>query len=126
MATLTQDTYDMGASLVFREVWSNGTQTGDPPAGYVATDGGGTVVRQRPLTADETAQLADLDTANLHDGNETTLHGKIAAALAANKTYLALGSPTAAQNTAEIRLLARAWNALALIVTNQLDNTSGT
>ena len=40
------------------------------------------------------------------------LHAKVRAALSANATYLALASPTAAQNTAQIRRLTRQINAL--------------
>lgn len=40
------------------------------------------------------------------------LHGKARAALDANRTYLALANPTAAQNTAQVRRLTRQVNAL--------------
>ena len=53
--------------------------------------------------------------------NEFTLRDRAAAALDANKTYLALSSPTAAQNLAQIRLLTRECSALIRLALRALD-----
>lgn len=58
--------------------------------------------------------------------NEKALLDKIGTALSNNATYLALASPTAAQNTAQIRALTRQVNALLRLVGRQLNDTSGT
>lgn len=58
--------------------------------------------------------------------NRRTVEGRARAALAANATYLALGSPTNAQNLAQIRLLTRECSALIRLMLNELDTTDGT
>lgn len=55
--------------------------------------------------------------------NAATLRARAANALAANKTYLARATPTAAQNTAQIRVLTQECDALIRLVLNKLDAT---
>lgn len=126
MASQEHDTVDVNDVLQLREVWSNGTQTGDPPAGYTATNGAGHVIRQRPLTADETARLAALDVTNTADTNQATIHSRLSAAVTANNAYLALNTPTAAQTAAQVARVTRECTAFAKLLLNQLADTSGT
>lgn len=59
----------------------------------------------------------------IREGNRATLAERAAAALDANRTYLALTSPTNAQNLAQIRLLTRECTALIRLLLNRLDGT---
>ncbi len=54
------------------------------------------------------------------------IEAKAEQALAANATYLALTTPTVAQNTVQIRLLTRECNALIRLLLGQFDDTEGT
>lgn len=58
--------------------------------------------------------------------NRQDIAAKAQAALDANATYLALGSPTAAQTTAQVKLLTRECNALIRLCLQQFDTTTGT
>ncbi len=58
--------------------------------------------------------------------NADALRDKATAALAANATYLALPSPTNAQNLAQIRALTREANALVRLLLGSLDSLDGT
>lgn len=51
---------------------------------------------------------------------------RMAAAFATNTTYLGRGSPTVAQNTAQIQALTRQVNALLRLALGQLNDTSDT
>jgi len=58
--------------------------------------------------------------------NKRSLESKANTALTSNTTYLALASPTTAQNTAQIKSLTRQNNALIRLLLKKLDTTSGT
>lgn len=58
--------------------------------------------------------------------NEPALEAKAVQALGINQAYLALASPTNAQNVAQIRALTRQTNALIRLLLNLVDDTAGT
>ena len=59
--------------------------------------------------------------------NRATVESKLRAAVGPNATYLALGTPTAAQNTAQVRSLTRQVNALLrLQLPDLLNDMTGT
>jgi hypothetical protein len=58
--------------------------------------------------------------------NDRTLRDKAATGLTTNTTYLALGSPTNAQNLAQIRALTRQMNGVIRLTLGTLDDVSGT
>lgn len=93
---------------------------------YTSWDQQGSQTTQRPLTAQESAQLAAQDAASVADGNRAALQQRAQAALTANATYLGLASPTAAQTTAQAQRLTKQCNALIRLLLNQLDDVSGT
>lgn len=117
---------------ILREQWSNGTQAGDPAAGYTAWDANGTVTTQRALTTEEAASLAALDTVATQGSNQSALINKAQTAITANGTYIALTNPTAAQTTAQVKMLTRENTAIiklllkSLGVDGTLDDTNGT
>lgn len=92
------------------------TQAAPKTVTFYGTDDG---TGQAALTT-ATGQFVD------REANKATLLAKLPAALTANATYLALASPTVAQNTAQTQRLTREWNALARIVAGLVDDTSGT
>jgi hypothetical protein len=111
-----------GAALL--EQTSNGTQPGDPPAGYTAWDTNGTVLVQRPLTAGESADLAALDAAATASANEATLRSRAQQAITNNTTYLGITTPSNAQVVAQVAALTRQNNAIIRLVIGQLDATT--
>jgi hypothetical protein len=103
---------------------SNGTQPGDPPAGYTAWDTNGTVLVQRPLTAGESADLAALDAAATASANEATLRSRAQQAITNNTTYLGITGPSNAQVVAQVAALTKQNAALIRLVIGQLDATT--
>lgn len=58
------------------------------------------------------------------DGNAATLRNRAQTALAANATFLALASPTAAQVATQTKALTRQVNALIRLAVNALDSVA--
>ena len=93
----------------------------------------GTVLSTRSIAAELAADAAFHAAGLLREQadaalatNEKTLRDKATTALTANATYLALASPSTAQNTAQIKSLTRQVNAVIRLVNNALDSTAGT
>lgn len=86
----------------------------------------GTMIETRPYTATETERAAEEARERVRIGNRSTIEQRARAALAANATYLAIASPTNAQNLAQIRLLTRECSALIRLALNELDTNDGT
>jgi hypothetical protein len=55
--------------------------------------------------------------------NESTIRQQAASALAGNRTFLAIASPTGAQVTAQVKALTRQSNGVIRLVLGQLDST---
>lgn len=58
--------------------------------------------------------------------NLPTLQSRAQAALTANATYLAIASPTVAQNTAQTQRLTKECSAVIRLLLGLLDDTTGT
>lgn len=71
-------------------------------------------------TAEATARKAITDAL---DGNRATLTERASTALAGNRDFLALASPTQAQTLAQVKALTRQNTALIRLLTNALDAT---
>jgi hypothetical protein len=70
------------------------------------------------VAAEQAAQAAAME-----EGNEATIRQQAANALATNRTFLALSSPTNAQTLAEVKALARQMNGVVRLLINQFDGT---
>ena len=57
------------------------------------------------------------------DTNADTLRSQALDALAANRTYIAIASPSAAQNTAQAKALTRQMNGVIRLLLGRLDGT---
>lgn len=87
----------------------------------------GRVRRYRVL--DDAGQQIGVDeewTPTAEEVNAQTLRSRAAAALSANATFLALGSPTNAQVLTQVQRLTRECSALIRLAMNLLDTTDGT
>lgn len=113
---------------VLVERWSNGTTPGSDPTGYYS---GAPVTFQRPLTSDEAAFLAALDSSQTQAANQATLQAKAQSALTANATFLAQTKPAtaavqASQAYDQAVTLTRECSALIRLALNLLDSVNGT
>jgi hypothetical protein len=86
-------------------------------------DAGGAQTSQRAYTAAEIADRAARAAAETARTNRTTIEAQVAAAITANKAYVALASPTNAQTTAQVKALSRQVNGVMRLLTGQLDAT---
>jgi hypothetical protein len=74
-----------------------------------------------------TRRVVDRDPSEfLPEQNRLVIQDRATQALTANATYLALASPSNAQNLAQIRLLTRECSSLIRMALNQFDTTDGT
>lgn len=103
----------------------NRAEEWETTAGYTRWDKAGVVVEQRALTPAESAAFGEADAEQTRATNETTLTDKARSALTANATFLAIASPTNAQNATQIKALTRQVNALIRLVARALDTTDG-
>lgn len=78
-------------------------------------------VAQTVLDTHGAKAQAAADLAATERTNETTIRDKATAALADNKTFLALTSPTNAQNAAQVKALTRQVNGLIRLVLRRFD-----
>lgn len=73
------------------------------------------------ITAAQLSAAVNAHVAVDEQANATTLRERADTAMANNRTYLAVASPTTAQNTAQIKALTRQNTALIRLVLNKLD-----
>jgi hypothetical protein len=86
----------------------------------------GTLLATRPYTPAETAQVAAEAAEQNRIANKLTIEDRAALALASNETYLAIASPSNAQNAAQIKLLTRECQGLIRLAIKALDSLNGT
>ena len=103
-----------------REEWNGLAVT------YTSWDVSGTQTSTRALTTVEISDFAAQDAVAHALSNAATLRARAQAALAANNTYLAIGSPTTAQAVAQVQLLTKECNAMIRLAISQLDSVTGT
>lgn len=115
-------TYHQGGYIASAPA-QNKAEQWDTAAGYTAWDTAGVVITQRALTSQEAAALAAQDAGAATTANGDTLRSQAAQALAANRTYVALASPTNAQVAAQVKALTRQNNGIIRLLLNQLDGT---
>ncbi len=93
---------------------------------FTSWDAAGAQTSQRALTTAETQLLSAQDAGGTTMTNAAALKTKAAQALTANATYLAIPTPTAAQNAAQAKALTQQVNALIRLLLGSLDDISGT
>jgi hypothetical protein len=98
----------------------------DETARVVRTFDDGVEIETRPYSPEEIAAADAAIAARGLESNREALIAKARQALNANATYLALASPTNAQNLAQIRLLTREATALIRLTIGALETTDGT
>jgi hypothetical protein len=104
-------------SGVLRKQWNDATRT------FTAWNAAGQQTSTRPYTAAENARADALAAAAAADQNASTIKAQVAAAITANKAYVALANPTTAQTTAQVKALSRQLNGVMRLLTGQLDAT---
>lgn len=112
------DVIDFSFEGVLRKRWNDNTER------YTEWDAAGVQTLDRAYTALELSQKADRIAQNQFVLNKEAIETAIKKAFLTNRTYLALTSPTAAQNTAEIQALARQMNGVFRYLLNQFDGTN--
>jgi hypothetical protein len=81
----------------------------------------GALTSTRPYTAAENADADAAAAVALGRMNRATIESQVAAAITANKAYVALANPTTAQTTAQVKALSRQLNGVMRLLTGQLD-----
>ena len=105
---------------VLRERWDDDARL------YTAWDEAGVQIEQRTYTDEESTSADVKDNLSLMSANKDSIVSKMQTAQTNNATYLAIASPTSAQNTAQVKALTRQVNALIKLAINDLGNTTGT
>lgn len=80
----------------------------------------------RNATAVEAARFTDWETADTTETNTADIRTKAATALTNNAAFLAIATPTAAQNAAQAKALTRQVNGLIRLLLGQLADVSDT
>ncbi len=118
-------TYDLTACLIYLRP---GAQFGTTGNDYALTEwqGPGTLPTEAECEtawpAVQAQRAADAQAAVTAATNGATIRQQALAALDANATFLALATPTAAQNAAQIKALTRQNNGLIRLVLGKLDS----
>jgi hypothetical protein len=86
-------------------------------------DKAGAQTGTRPFTSAENTRADAVAAAAAAGANRVTIESQVAAAITANKAYVALASPTNAQTTAQVKALSRQLNGVMRLLTGQLDAT---
>ncbi|HEY0751426.1 MAG TPA: hypothetical protein VGD26_09725 [Chitinophagaceae bacterium] len=107
---------------ILREKWDDDSS----PRIVTFYDSNGVQTNSRQYTPDENAEVDARIQIKTISANEDSLVSKARAALNSNNTYLAIASPTAAQNTAQIKSLTRQINALIKLQIRDLLDITGT
>lgn len=89
-------------------------------------DGTGTRTVYEDGQAVATKQVTGLPVERAEDRNQRTIEDRLRAALDANRTYLAIDTPTAAQQRAQVARLTRQNTALIRHLLRDLTDTSNT
>lgn len=89
-------------------------------------DGTGTLTVYEDGQAVATKQVTGLPVERAEDRNQRTIEDRLRAALDANRTYLAIDTPTAAQQRAQVARLTRQNTALIRHLLRDLTDTSNT
>ena len=96
------------------------------PTQIIVTRAGVTETNRAAIQALIDAYVYDAAEAKLPPGNEGALRSKIAAALTANQTFLAIPSPNAAQTLTQVQRLTRQMDAALRLLDGRLDDVSDT
>lgn len=102
----------------------NPTQlTAEMGVGVAVADDGTTRTVTAEVTKATLQTAVDAHVAIDEQGNRATLEQRAAAALAANRTYLARSAPTTAQNTAQLKVVTQECTALIRLALDLLEGT---
>jgi hypothetical protein len=115
MATPYTRIVDSAGTL--RKFWDDATDT------YFEYGPTGTQTLSRAYNPGEIADKAARVLASTADSNASTIKSQVAAAITANKAYVANQTPTTAQTTAQVKALSRQVNGVMRLLTGQLDAT---
>lgn len=102
-----------------REFWDDDTRT------YKAwkADGSFEVGSPRPYTAQENAEADSSQATDVAESNKKTINQQAKTALANNRNFLAIPSPSNAQTLAQVKALTRQNNGIIRLLLDKLDGT---
>lgn len=90
---------------------------------YTRWDKAGRILEQRPLDQAEQQAAAAAAAEQTRIDNATILRQQASQALAANRAFLAIATPTNAQTLAQVKALTRQNTGIIRLALNQLDGT---